>query len=58
MPRHPKIVVVGSLNVDHTLCAPHIPSRWDGTAAFADARQANIRERECCEEQAKNAAAA
>lgn len=37
MPQHPKIVVIGSLNVDHTLRVPHIPAPGEtltATAAF------------------------
>lgn len=37
MPQRPKIVVIGSLNVDHTLRVPHIPAPGEtitATAAF------------------------
>ena len=35
MNRHPKIVVIGSLNVDHTLRVPHIPAPGETLTASA-----------------------
>jgi ribokinase len=35
MPRPPKIVVIGSLNVDHTLRVPHIPAPGETLTAAA-----------------------